>query len=61
MAVEDENNLGRRKFGVEEQAQFHEEITRDLEEDLILIPEFTEPMRSLHDQQLLTFCLGRSG
>ena len=36
---------------VEDQALFHQEMTRDLEEDLILIPEFTEPMRTLHEQQ----------
>ena len=26
-------------------------MTQDLEEDLILIPEFTEPTRTLHEQQ----------
>ena len=36
---------------VADQALFHQEMTKDLEEDLILIPEFTEPMRTLHDQQ----------
>ena len=36
---------------VEEQALFHEELTRDLEGDLILIPEFTEPMREFHERQ----------
>ena len=36
---------------IEEQAQFYHEITQDLEEDLILIPEPTEPMSALHEQQ----------
>ena len=38
-------------LAIEEQSRFHEEITRDLEEDLIIMPEFTEPVRMLHDQQ----------
>ena len=38
-------------LALEEQSQFHQEITRDLDEDLIVLPEFTEPVRMLHDQQ----------
>ena len=38
-------------LAIEEQPRFHEEITRDLEEDLIIMPQFTEPIRTLHDEQ----------
>ena len=38
-------------LAIEEQSRFHEEITRDLEEDLIIMPQFTEPIRTLHDEQ----------
>ena len=42
-------NLNR--LAVEEQSRFHQEITEDLEEDLIIMPDFSEPVRLLHDQQ----------
>ena len=47
--VEYASNLNEQ--AVEDQALFHQEMTQDLEEDLILIPEFTDPMRDLHERQ----------
>ena len=38
-------------LAVEEQARFHQEIAQDLDEDLIMLPEFSDGVRTLHDQQ----------